>query len=435
MIFAFDNWAGFLPNGEIQRPITHGDPFNGLEDLPKGQDAWYGPAPPHLNQLLEMFDIEHEVMTTTQAIATNKPFYYLLETQGPPEGWLGTKPDSKNTLFSGMSHLAIQAAQNKLCKIILWSANEGYDPFQFKIFEKIHDEIHNYSIDSRQFVFVSANLNIQILYGVWRTLNNKGNVINVIPFNNEIFDDYEKIQPIVKFDEESSKRDKYFLLLNRAPRIHRMAFISWLHSKLNVEKRDFLVSYPSEDLAPYKFSKKSHLSNYFKYHLHTSPQIRSDSMVAWKDLVDNHLPLIADVEEWNTNHYITSVDWLYTKTFFSIVTESVYSENSLFLDEKTYKPIFNYHPFIIVGTPHALKKLKEWGFKTFSHWIDESYDDEFHPGTRMEMIINEIVRLTKLPLSDWKDIYKEMVPILKHNKKQLEIQQNKKLVDELLRRL
>ena len=123
------------------------------------------------------------------------------------------------------------------------------------------------------------------------------------------------------------------------------------------------------------------------------------------------------------------VDWLYTKTFFSVVTESAYSENSLFLDEKTYKPIFNYHPFIIVGTPQSLKKLKEWGFKTFSHWIDESYDDEFHP-TRMEMIINEIVRLTKLSLTDWKDIYKEMVPILKHNKKQLEIQQNKKLVDE-----
>ena len=75
--------------------------------------------------------------------------------------------------------------------------------------------IHNYSIDSRR-LYLYPNLNIQILYGVWRTLNNKGNVINVIPFNNEIFDDYEKIQPIVKFDEESLKRDKYFLLLNIA---------------------------------------------------------------------------------------------------------------------------------------------------------------------------------------------------------------------------
>ena len=31
------------------------------------------------------------------------------------------------------------------------------------------------------------------------------------------------MQPIVIFDEDSKDRDKYFLLLNRAPRIHRMA--------------------------------------------------------------------------------------------------------------------------------------------------------------------------------------------------------------------
>ena len=158
-------------------------------------------------------------------------------------------------------------------------------------------------------------------------------------------------------------------------------------------------------------------------------------MKAWKDLSENHLPLVVDVEEWQTNHYGTSTDWLYTKTFFSVITESIYSENSLFIDEKTYKPIHNYHPFIILGTPHCLKKLKEWGFKTFSTWIDESYDEEFHPGLRMEMIVNEIDRLTKLSIEDWKSIYKEMIPTLIHNKKQLENSANKHLVDELVRKL
>ena len=86
----------------------------------------------------------------------------MLETQGPPEGWLGTWSSSKNTLLSGISHDALKAVQDKLCKIVLWSANEGYDPFQFKIFDRIHEEIHNLNIDSKQFVFVSANLNIQI---------------------------------------------------------------------------------------------------------------------------------------------------------------------------------------------------------------------------------------------------------------------------------
>ena len=432
MIFAFDHPKGYFKE-DTWRPTEHGDKFNGLDDLPEDQYAWYGPAPPHLNELLDEFDIDYKVVSTQQAVKDKKPFYYLLETQGPPEGWLGTWSSSKNTLLSGISHDALKAVQDKLCKIVLWSANEGYDPFQFKIFDRIHEEIHNLNIDSKQFVFVSANLNIQILYGVWRKLDNTGKVINVIPFNNEIFDDYSKMQPIVKFDKESSERDKYFLLLNRAPRIHRMAFISWLHGRDLL--KNTLTSYPSKELAPFPFSKNSHLSEYFRHHLHTSKKVKSDSMKAWKDLSENHLPLVVDVEEWQTNHYGTSSDWLYTKTFFSVITESIYSENSLFIDEKTYKPMHNYHPFIILGTPHCLKKLKEWGFKTFSDWIDESYDEEFHPGLRMEMIVNEIDRLTKLSIEDWKSIYKEMIPTLIHNKKQLENSANKHLVDELVRKL
>ena len=156
MIFAFDYPK--KSKKDISRPIEHGDKFNGLDDLPKDQYAWYGPAPPHLNELLDEFDIDYKVLSTQQAVKDKKPFYYLLETQGPPEGWLGTWSSSKNTLLSGISHDALKAVQDKLCKIVLWSANEGYDPFQFKIFDRIHEEIHNLNIDSKRFVFVSANL-------------------------------------------------------------------------------------------------------------------------------------------------------------------------------------------------------------------------------------------------------------------------------------
>ena len=86
---------------------------------------------------------------------------------------------------------------------------------------------------------------------------------------------------------------------------------------------------------------------------------------AWKDLENNHFPLVVDVDEWDTNHYGTSVDWLYDRTF-SIVVESIYDDLSVFLDEKIWKPIYNYHPFIMVGCPNSLKKLREMGFQNFS---------------------------------------------------------------------
>ena len=111
MIFAFDYPK--KSKKDISRPIEHGDKFNGLDDLPKDQYAWYGPAPPHLNELLDEFDIDYKVVSTQQAVKDKKPFYYLLETQGPPEGWLGTWSSSKNTLLSGISHDALKAVQDK----------------------------------------------------------------------------------------------------------------------------------------------------------------------------------------------------------------------------------------------------------------------------------------------------------------------------------
>ena len=90
-----------------------------MDDLPKDQYAWYGPAPPHLNELLDEFDIDYKVVSTQQAVKDKKPFYYLLETQGPPEGWLGTQENYNNTLLSGVSEQVLQATQNKKCKIHL----------------------------------------------------------------------------------------------------------------------------------------------------------------------------------------------------------------------------------------------------------------------------------------------------------------------------
>ena len=137
--------------------------------------------------------------------------------------------------------------------------------------------------------------------------------------------------------------------------------------------------------------------------------------MAWKDLEKNHFPLIVDVDEWDTNHYKTSVDWLYSRTFFSIVTESIFEDVSVFLDEKVWKPIYNYHPFIILGCPNSLKKLREWGFKTFHPHINESYDEEINPGKRMSMIVDEVERLSSMSFDELKKWYKELIPILKHN--------------------
>ena len=89
------------------------------------------------------------------------------------------------------------------------------------------------------------------------------------------------------------------------------------------------------------------------------------------------------------------------------------------MDEKIWKPIYNYHPFIILGTPHCLRKLKELGFKTFHPFINESYDEEINHGKRMSMIVDEIERLCKMDFEMLKDWYQNLSHILEYNKEHL----------------
>lgn len=71
------------------------------------------------------------------------------------------------------------------------------------------------------------------------------------------------------------------------------------------------------------------------------------------------------------------LDNVYVNSWVSIVTESSYfdHEHSVFISEKTFKPIACMQPFIIVGSRHTLKYLRRLGYKTFGEFIDESYDD------------------------------------------------------------
>jgi hypothetical protein len=88
---------------------------------------------------------------------------------------------------------------------------------------------------------------------------------------------------------------------------------------------------------------------------------------------------------------------VYETTFCSIIPETndiIYDNNpatvQFFITEKFARAVFNYHPFVILGTPYFLKNIKELGYKTFDTFICEKYDEEENPYTRLDMAINSI---------------------------------------------
>jgi hypothetical protein len=105
--------------------------------------------------------------------------------------------------------------------------------------------------------------------------------------------------------------------------------------------------------------------------------------------------------------------------FINIVTETLFDVDTIFISEKTYKPIYLCQPFIIFGNPHTLKKLKELGYKTFEKWWDESYDVELDINKRFDKIVNILEQISEWDMNECFEIKKEMQEILIHNYKNM----------------
>lgn len=130
----------------------------------------------------------------------------------------------------------------------------------------------------------------------------------------------------------------------------------------------------------------------------------------------NNTPITIDDTydlKYNMACSITKSD--YEKTFISVVSETLVDEGTLFITEKTWKPIMVGHPFIILGNQGTLKYLKSIGYKTFSTWINEEYDDILDSATRSIKIVNELEKLSKKSVEELLEMRKEMRDICKHN--------------------
>jgi hypothetical protein len=115
--------------------------------------------------------------------------------------------------------------------------------------------------------------------------------------------------------------------------------------------------------------------------------------------------------------YITRIlNDVYQDTWVSLITESSYFdyEHSVFISEKTFKPIACMQPFIIVGSKHTLKYLRQLGYRTFDGFIDESYDD-CDDNDRFAAIIKSLEKIKQI--EDKILWLASMREILEHNHK------------------
>ena len=107
---------------------------------------------------------------------------------------------------------------------------------------------------------------------------------------------------------------------------------------------------------------------------------------------------------------------LFENSFVVVVSESRFAQPTANFSEKTLKAIIHHKPFILVAPPHTLKYMREeFGFKTFSDFWDESYDEEEIHSERMKKIFDIIDDIENKPLKELEEIYTQMKEIIKYN--------------------
>jgi hypothetical protein len=205
-------------------------------------------------------------------------------------------------------------------------------------------------------------------------------------------------------------RKKKFLCFNRSMRAHRY-YLAYMAMKNNLL-----------DNGIFSFVNISDNRENIR---HTIESVTGEP-VAEQDIdrLLSIIPLELDTEHLTADQkrgFVTDnnkKEW-YMDTYFHITSEtSFYAplEDEPFFSEKTYRPIINLQPFIHVGDYGSLRKLHQLGFKTFSPYIDESYDLEPDHFKRIKLIEKEILKLNSMSLKQLHNLYYSMTDILIFNK-------------------
>jgi hypothetical protein len=154
---------------------------------------------------------------------------------------------------------------------------------------------------------------------------------------------------------------------------------------------------------------------------------KKDDVVEYKDKTYICIDRWHISTEWNPTHweifhvhgYDSNSSAVYDskdfcQTDISVILETVFDQR-IHLTEKILRPIACKHPFLLAAGPGSLRYLKNYGFRTFDPYINESYDNESCPDTRLKMIVSEMDRLRKLPEKQYNKILENCKEIAEYN--------------------
>jgi len=316
--------------------------------------------------------------------------------------------------FSHMPHHLIRLVREKNGYILINHSVEAFMSHGY--ISALHSYFNNtHGIPLHKIIYVTGCINSAEMYEKYCNENNvpdnKENRLTIIsyPSSQTIFKPNLEDEPEAVYDTETLP-EKLFLSWNRRYRPHRMILGLVLES-LNLIDRSF-ISFSDVDIE--RQTRRFDQALPFHYVQNWVSDLSQETINSFAA----RLPLVID-NETNINQMCEDRGNVsrpyYQNSLVSLITETNFDANEVTLTEKSYKPIKEKHPFIILGVAGALKGLHQAGFKTFGEFWDESYDGIVESGDRMRAIRSVIQDISLWDNNKIIDFKRRVKPILEHN--------------------
>jgi hypothetical protein len=341
---------------------------------------------------------------------------------GPDHKGIGyqTRFEDRKSLFEYLTPTYLTDLRSGKACLILDQSHEGYHVEW--LFEWFHNSCEYYGINPKQIVYITGDMDVYRKYDHWGSEHNLANKMCMIPyahFENAVFTNDNnrtkifKLSKLPNFDDQYSYKKKNlqiiksFNALQKRPRAHRM----WLFKELCLNN---LLEDSISSMNWFKWNHTFYMNKTMDVDEYAEVIKRCPMLPPYTGSYEEELAIFSG--EDSAKYQMEFNTQITLDTWFSVISEASFGEDTCFISEKTFKLICVHHPFIIFGNKNSLHYLRELGYKTFHPYIDETYDT-LECWERLDAIINSIKKINALSLDEKLEWFKGMKSILEHNYK------------------
>ena len=424
-------------------------------------------GPSHLRDMPQHCPINNEnnifgkeFLLEPNDIDKSKPFAYIISVDGCDEDTLadlmyyGREMLLQDLVRSPISEEAKHDLKtNPKSSLVIENTAEGHASFE--LFNIIHVLVALMDVPYEKVLYTNSTSNIEECYdqyilnrpyaliekikvfgsGEWNEMGCQQMVEDT--YNLECQDDYCEWGDVMKdewydfmnISRESTKflnniypeynRPHLFLYKHmNAKRGHRTAFMSLLNDRGLLDGN--LFSTPNDWDSTFSSGEK-YLRKWFwerkQYEFYNE---HLERLYKLKPKVPTYIDRNHNMLDFDPNTNFSSDQLMYFNARrncdIEIIGESEFN-GSKFITEKFFKAIIFKQPFLILGSVNSLPVIQNMGYKTFAPYINEGYDGNDDIQQRMNMMVEEIERLTHLKRdpAKWQEWYSNITEIITYN--------------------